>query len=89
MITNCVQKIIRIKEQKESYVKKPKLDFHKKFCAFRSGIEPFKYKGEIKMKISEDNEINMKIKKLWVIKMIMIKILKILILLKNMIYVQN
>ena len=63
IITNCVKKIIRIKEQKESYEKKPKLDCHKKFCAFRSGIDPFKYKGKIRMKITEDNEINMRIKK--------------------------
>ena len=63
IITNCVEKIIRIKEQKESYEKKPKLDCHRKFCAFRSGIDPFKYKGKIRMKISEDNEMNMRIKK--------------------------
>ena len=63
IITECVQKIIKIKEQKEVYEKKQKLDCHKKFGAFYNGIDPFKYKGKLKMKPNEDKEIYMRINK--------------------------
>lgn len=63
IIKDCVQKIIKIKEQKEVYEKKKKLDCHRRFGIFRSGIDPFKYKGKLEMKITEDKEINMRIDK--------------------------
>ena len=64
IIKECIQKIIKIKEQKNvSTKKKNKLDCHRKFGAFRSGIDPFKYKGKLKMKINEDKEVLMRINK--------------------------
>ena len=63
IITECVQKIIKIKEQKEVYGKKQQLDCHKKFGAFYNGIDPFKYKGKLKIKPNEDIEIYMRINK--------------------------
>ena len=63
IIKDCVQKIIHIKEQKDILGKKQKLDCHRKFCAFRSGIDPFKYKGKLKIKLNEDKEIIMRINK--------------------------
>ena len=61
IIKECVHKIIKIKEQKLAYEKKPKLDCHRKFGYFRSGIDPFKYKGNVKMKLTEEKEVNMRI----------------------------
>ena len=63
LITECVQKIMKIKEQKSIIQRKKKLDCHRKFGAFRSGIDPFKYKGGIKMILSEDKEIVTRINK--------------------------
>lgn len=63
LITECVQKIMKIKEQKSVVQRKKKLDCHRKFGAFRSGIDPFKYKGGIKMILSEDKEIITRINK--------------------------
>ena len=63
LITECVQKIMRIKEQKSIIQRKKKLDCHRRFGAFRSGIDPFKYKGGIKMILSEDKEIITRINK--------------------------
>jgi hypothetical protein len=63
LITECVQKIMRIKEQKSVIQRKKKLDCHRKFGAFRSGIDPFKYKGGIKLILSEDKEIITRINK--------------------------
>ena len=63
LITECVQKIMRIKEQKSVIQRKKKLDCHRRFGAFRSGIDPFKYKGGIKMILSEDKEIITRINK--------------------------
>lgn len=61
IIKECIQKIIKIKQQKNIHEKKKKLDCHRKFGAFRSGIDPFKYKGKLKMKITEEKEIIMRI----------------------------
>jgi hypothetical protein len=63
LITDCVQKIMRIKEQKSVIQRKKKLDCHRRFGAFRSGIDPFKYKGGIKLILSEDKEIISRINK--------------------------
>jgi len=63
LITECVQKIMKIKEQKSIIQRKKKLDCHRRFGAFRSGIDPFKYKGGIKMILSEDKEIITRINK--------------------------
>ena len=63
IITECVHKIIKIKEQKYGYEKKQKLDCHRKFGDFRTGIDPFKYKGQIKIKSNDDKEIKMRINK--------------------------
>ena len=60
IITECVEKILKIKERKD-YFDKKKLDCHKKFGEFLNGIDPFKYKAAIRMRYNEDNEINMKI----------------------------
>jgi hypothetical protein len=62
IITECVHKIMRIKEQKDGH-KKEKLDCHRKFGDFRTGIDPFKYKRQLKMKLNDDNDIKMRINK--------------------------
>ena len=63
IITECVKKIIKLKEQKNEFKKKAKLDCHQKFGDFRSGIDPFKYKGRLQLKVSEEKEIIMRINK--------------------------
>ena len=63
IIKECIQKIIKIKQQKNFSEKKPKLDCHRKFGTFKSGIDPFKYKGRLKMKITEEKEMIMRINK--------------------------
>ena len=60
LITECVEKMIRIKEHKDIDNRK-KVDCHRKFGSFHSGIDPFKYKGGVIMKMPEEKEIIMRI----------------------------
>ena len=60
LITECVEKMIRIKEHKD-FDNRKKVDCHRKFGSFHSGIDPFKYKGGVRMKMPEEKEIIMRI----------------------------